>query len=98
MPAAQVKIEFSHKDFVASHGKEPRGRGSWAFEVFVTGDSCPEGEVFKMPDDTLLGLVWSTGGSTLAEARRECGRKAIAAVQASPLSGLVNSILLTTQP
>lgn len=32
-----MKIEFSTRQFVRSHMREPRGRGSWAFNL-GTGD------------------------------------------------------------
>lgn len=29
----EMTFEFSTRDFLFSHGKEPRGYGSWAFEI-----------------------------------------------------------------
>jgi hypothetical protein len=32
--STKVIVEFSTREFEFSHGALPRGRGSWAFEVF----------------------------------------------------------------
>jgi hypothetical protein len=49
-----MKIEFSTHQFVRSHGKEPKGRGSYAFHI--------EGDV---PD----AILWSPS-MTLGDAKK----------------------------
>ena len=55
---------FTTAAFVRSHGHEPRGTGSWAFQPSAT---------FKAFDRDLAGEVLFVQG-TLAEAKREARR------------------------
>jgi hypothetical protein len=54
--------EFTDAAFRRSHGRAPRGRGSWAFQVSTTARAF---------DADCVGEVWFAPGSvTFAEARR----------------------------
>jgi hypothetical protein len=58
-PTAKLKVEFDTAPFERSHGRSPRGRGSWAFGLTPNPDVCNSTECFFSP-----------GGMTLAEARK----------------------------
>ena len=53
------RITFDTAAYEASHGKAPRGRGSWAFGTRRNADACNEDECWFSP-----------GGMTLAEAKK----------------------------
>jgi hypothetical protein len=54
-----AKVQFNNDEFRRSHGKEPKGRGSWAFGNRPGADPCSDDQ-----------CVFSPGGMSLAEARR----------------------------
>lgn len=54
-----MSIEFHTTDYVASHGHEPRGRGSWAF--FMNR---------KMDVMNKTTSFWTPGGTTYTEAKK----------------------------
>ena len=51
-------VFFSNRDYIASHGKNPSGRGSWAF--IVTDASC----------QVEVETVFAPGCLTLTEAKK----------------------------
>lgn len=53
-----LRIFFDPSEFELSHGRAPRGRGSWAFSPY------------RRPDPLSKDIHFSPGGMTLAEARR----------------------------
>ena len=55
---AMKSVFFSNRDYVVSHGKNPSGRGSWAF--IVTDASC----------GTEVETVFAPGCLTLTEAKK----------------------------
>jgi len=54
-----LKIEYHTNEYVHSHGKEPRGRGSWAMQVTAIDHLDGEGEIH-----------FSRGNMTLTEAKK----------------------------
>jgi hypothetical protein len=54
-----VQITFETHAFVRSHGKQPRGRGSWAFAYIDANEG-----------NNVEAEVFSPGGMTLTEAKR----------------------------
>lgn len=59
-----VRVEFNTAPFVASHGKEPRGRGSWAFGTV------------RNPNVANQDICWfSPGGMTFGEAKKWAKRE-----------------------
>lgn len=57
-----AKLEFTNAAFVRSHGRNPSGRGSWAFQETVDWSAF---------DRDLRGDVWFAPGScTLTEAKK----------------------------
>ena len=60
--------EFITTDYEFSHGKKPRGTGTWAF---VPGDfAWPNGPNAPMPAD---GIAWAWG--SYSDAKREVAAK-----------------------
>jgi hypothetical protein len=59
MPRSSVSVEFSDREFRLSHGRDPRGYGSWGFEI-LNGSRSMRPEVAWFP------------ASRFAEARRAC--------------------------
>jgi hypothetical protein len=55
---APLRIIFDSREFELSHGRAPRGRGSWAFSQY------------RRPDPLSKDVHFSPGGMTLAEARK----------------------------
>lgn len=55
------QVDFSTREYVRAHGKEPRGRGQWAF--------CPAALYNR--DNYLDYVMWSTAGTTYAAAKQQ---------------------------
>lgn len=55
-----MKVNYLTREYELSHGRTPRGRGSWALQLVAIDDNEGEGEVH-----------FSRGGLTLTEAKRE---------------------------
>lgn len=51
-----MRVEFNTTEYQFSHGKQPRGRGSWAFAF---SRNAPVEEMF-----------WTPGSTTYAEAKK----------------------------
>jgi hypothetical protein len=47
-----MKVNFNTTEFVASHCRAPRGRGSWAFEVATVDGHLAEGPMEFSPSMT----------------------------------------------
>lgn len=54
-----MPIEFHTTDYVMAHGREPRGRGSWAFFMDRKMDVTDRERSF-----------WTPGGTTYAQAKK----------------------------
>jgi hypothetical protein len=54
-----MRVEFNTTEYQFSHGKQPRGRGSWAF--FFGPPSDPE---------NFNNVFWTPGNTTYSEAKR----------------------------
>jgi hypothetical protein len=52
-----MNIRFSPHPYVASHGRNPSGRGSWAFSLM------------RNPANVLTQVFFAPGGLTLTEAK-----------------------------
>lgn len=61
MTTATPTLTFTTHAYERSHGRPPRGRGSWAF--------CPR-EDFDGPD-YLTHTMWASPGQTLTQAKRQ---------------------------
>lgn len=61
-----MQFEFLTTDYQFSHGKQPKGEGSWAFKIqSAIGSEIPAG---------LSGVVWMPAYLTLTKAKNELKR------------------------
>ena len=56
-----MKIQYSTREYEFSHGRKPKGFGSWAFEVDLLDGAKP--------------LTWWWNQSTLTEAKKKMNQK-----------------------
>jgi len=76
------RIEFVTSEYEFSHGRLPRGRGSWAFQLS-----------FEMRGE----YAWSPS-MTFAEARRWVVAQVRARLAANPLLGGLGTVFVEVQP
>lgn len=75
-----MKYTFSNKDYLLAHGTNPRGRGSWAFEVKGEHAISAEQYVYTHYGKTKYTVFWANGGScTLTEAKKRAAQMLAAA-------------------
>jgi hypothetical protein len=75
-PTALALMDILDSTYYRSHGRKPRGRGSWAF--------CPWSKQNAL--DYLQHTIFSPGGMTFTEAKRWARRHA--SDPSSPLAGV----------
>lgn len=49
-----MKTQFSTEQYVRNHGRNPKGRGSWAFQLSSINGWSGEGEIHFTPSMTLV--------------------------------------------
>lgn len=75
-----MKYTFTDKDYLLAHGKNPRGRGNWAFEVKGEHAISAEQYIYTHYGKTKYTVFWVDGFNlTLTEAKKQAAQMLAAA-------------------